>query len=346
MLAWRQFNASQILLEETFAMHVVTRYAPHETTDRRLFTISSLVNVAILALIFCAVIPVHAQTFQLPATANDNVNNVNSGPRMAFFNGLVYAVYLSTSGDLAVSTSTNGRTYSTPTTYTNIPMGSPPALTVFNNVLYVAYLSNTGNTLMLTYSTNGSTFATPYQAVVTTGGYLNSSTGPALAVYNGQLYIAYSYEYSGYVVYDVSSNGMQFTGPVEVSGQPSSNIPALAVANNTLYAALQSTTTHQLVVDTYNGSYFTDEKIYPTTIGSPPAMVGAFNGLVVAFKSNDSYNRLFELTGSTGATLQTPATEYPTTLPNAPGLAQYNGTVYLTFQSNDKYHVLFGTTAN
>jgi hypothetical protein len=308
----------------------------------------------IAAVIAFATIRARAQDiFYQPATGYSNVHNVNSTPGMAFFNGVLYVAYQdSATGDLSITTSSNeGSSFSNPVVYSSVAMGSAPALAVFDGVLYVAYKAAGSADLMMTYTSNGSTFATPFVLEGLGNPYM-SGVAPALAAFDGQLWIAwvdyytstidYAYTYYPSIPADWPGNGVGGPGP----GTGISLPPAMAVWNNTLFLSYQDTTSHKLVVQQWIGNQWSDWYSYPGILmGSGPAMATAFNGLVVGFKSNDKYNWLFNTVGESTSSFSSPAYGYSEILMKAgPGMtADASNIVYVAFQSNDSYHWLFMT---
>ncbi|MBW4027708.1 MAG: hypothetical protein HIU93_09920 [Acidobacteria bacterium] len=200
----------------------------------------------------------------------------------------------------------------------------------------------------MTYTSDGTNFATPYTLGSAGSGPFNSFLGPALAVFNNEMVLGYIDQYTGYADFAASTDGRTFSGPATISSQTTASAPSLAVYNGVLYSAIQSTTNHQLVIDSStNGQVFSNETSYPgITMGSAPAISGSNYGLVVAFMSNDSYHILFTTSGPSGSQLASPASEYSgIRMGSAPGLSTgFDASVlYLAFQSNDSYHWLFVT---
>jgi hypothetical protein len=155
-------------------------------------------------------------------------------PALASFNGTIYIAWAGTDPGhtLNVAHAVNGA-FTTPVTPfkggNNTNDG--PALVAFNGRLYLAWTgTDSGHTLNVASSPDGVSFdppVTPYK-----GQGQNSDWGPALASFNGRLYLAWTGTDSGHTLNVASSpDGVNFDAPALPfrGGVNTDSAPALAV---------------------------------------------------------------------------------------------------------------------
>jgi len=122
--------------------------------------------------------------------------------------------------------------------YTNQQFGTSPSAAEFNNELWIAYKSNANNALYLTWSSDGTTFSTPFvpNSVLSA---VDDGTAPAIATYSGQLWVAFSN--SGLLFITSTSDGVNFAHAQQVIDTSTSvqiranGSPTLTVYNGELW---------------------------------------------------------------------------------------------------------------
>ena len=166
------------------------QYVPITTTVTSVPSYKALRRLAFLSLLFLFTSTILAQTYPT-FTCNQTSNLIAEGfsPALTVFNGLVYQAFVnSATGNLAVATSADGKTFSNPTP-TGVHLGTgSPSITTFNNKLYIAYQS--GELPYLISSSNGTTWSS--SELVDMPGYPTMSNDrPAIYAYGSYLYFAH-----------------------------------------------------------------------------------------------------------------------------------------------------------
>lgn len=171
-------------------------------------------------------------------------------------------------------------------------------------------------------------------------------TQPALASFNGNLYVAFQSNDSSHTFFVTSSsNGTNLPTATGYSNITIGSAPALAVYNGSLYAAFQSNdSTHTLFV-TSSSSGTAWPNAWPISnvkIGSAPAMT-VFNGeLYVAFRANDSSNDLWIASSSNGTSFSSQVISGQSMGGNSsPAMAVFNGKLYIAYSANDSTNDLW-----
>jgi hypothetical protein len=171
-------------------------------------------------------------------------------------------------------------------------------------------------------------------------------TQPALASFNGNLYVAFQANDSSHTFFVTSSSdGTNLPTATGYSNIHIGSAPALAVYDGNLYAAFQANdSSHALfVTSSSNGTDWpTAWPISNVLIGSAPAMA-VFNGeLYVAFRANDSSNDLWIASSSNGTSFSSQVISGQSVGGNSsPAMAVFNGDLYIAYRANDSSNDLW-----
>ena len=123
-----------------------------------------------------------------------------------------------------------------------------PALAYFNNKLYVAFRGNGSSRPSHTVNIMSSSDGENWDDFLSIPGQ-TTSAGPALAVYNGMLYVAFRGDGDDTINVMSSRDGQNWSGFFRVAGQTTAGGPALVAFNNMLYVGWQGMDTqHSLNV--------------------------------------------------------------------------------------------------
>jgi hypothetical protein len=277
-------------------------------------------------------------------------------PAMAAFNGKLYVIYVSedtsafsSSGELWVTSSSDGITWSINDTFTkqsiwldvNHNTHISPALAVYNNKLYMAYVAGDGsNALMMASSSDGINWS---DGTAVPNQYTHRS--PSLAVYNNKLYVAFVADNKSASLLIDSYDGTNWSGDSLVSSssvsQSSSESPALAAFNNQLYIVFAANnSSRDIIYALYDGTgWSNDTPIGQVTQGSP-AMTVFRNELSIAFVDNGNNNHLLYVSSD--------GTHWPNNIwvpnqytSNPPAIAVLNNRLYIAYLANDGSDDLF-----
>jgi frataxin-like iron-binding protein CyaY len=165
------------------------------------------------------------------------------------------------------------------------------------------------------------------------------ATKPALASFNGSLYVAFEgVNVDSNALYVASSTGYNFPQATPYGNLQSSSAPAMAAFNGQLFIAFRG-------VNVNNALYVTSSPTgnnFPTATGHGDILMGGapalaeFNyQLCAAFKANDASNLLYVTCSSDGVTWPT-ATGIPNvSLGSDPAMASFNGKLYIAYRAND-----------
>lgn len=179
-----------------------------------------------------------------------------------------------------------------------------PAMVQFGSALYLIYPSSAhGNALYASPNTAGGLgFSNPGNLITST----SVTTGPAAAVYNNQLYVAWN---SGGTIYITSSsNGSTWSSPTAITISPNPGIsasykPGLAAFGGSLWVAfVDSAGTEIAVASSTNGVNFsnTNELVFNYPPTSAPALA-VYNNILWAVYTTSSYHTPVISQSSTGS---------------------------------------------
>ncbi|MGA2890264.1 MAG: carbohydrate-binding protein [Terracidiphilus sp.] len=227
------------------------------------------------------------------------------------------------------------------TEYSNLQMGTAPAMAVFNSKLYVAFRANdASNALFVTSSSDGVNFPT-----ATGYGNLLMGSAPALAVFNNKLFVAFRANDSSNALFVTSSSdGVTFPTATGYGSIQMGGAPALAVFNNQLVIAYRANDSSNILYTTTSSDGVTFSAPAGSSadaIGSDPSLAVLNSLLYVAFRANDASNQLFVSSTSNASSFPT-AMGYPGILMNdGPALTVFNNQLYVSFQADDSSNTLF-----
>lgn len=231
----------------------------------------------------------------------------------------IYMAYADAStGDLYISTSTNGSTFSTPSsTGINIGTESTPSIAYYSGYLYVAYTSD--SQVYVTSSSPGSTWSSPVEVTAQSGSYAvadvaghpNTHAGTAsLYSFGGDLYLAFDQTVSGETnVFYGTLDTTSFVVPLstvtsDLTDYEAGCDPAMTSFNGNLVFAW-CTKSYGMVVATVTNSG-TTVSLAPMSLSNDPEIV-SFNGDLYAF--GESYygddGNLWGVASTNGSTWET-----------------------------------------
>ena len=235
----------------------------------------------------------------------------NQGPALAFYNSLLYLAWTGTNGKLNVISSSDGINWENQVTLGQTS-NNAPALIASSSLLSLVWTGTDGK-LNLIFSSDGKNWINqitlnqtsalapasavgPFQdqALAWTGanGILNalfgmeigmgqgailngtSNQGPALAFYQGLLYIAWT-DARGNLNLASSSDGVHWTA-LPSSSQTSNNGPALTASSSLLSLAWAGTDTKLNVSSSADGRTWNTTTLNQTSKLAPAIAVGTF----------------------------------------------------------------------
>jgi hypothetical protein len=270
-------------------------------------------------------------------------------PSMVVFQGKLYVAYVAPDpnnlGKVYVTSSSDGITWPIDGTYTSLSVEMAgngdqymsPALAVFNNRLYMVYVPDESYQMMITSSSDGSTWSKGFPVP-------NDSTRdtPALAVYNNRLYVAFvdmHFHGSRDTILMIDSfDGTNWSGSSQVSNasvaQYSRTAPALAVYSGHLYIAFVSAnSSNDVLFASYDGtSWSNDINTGQVTQAGAAITLTVFNdSLYMAFPDNGKNDHLLYMSG-VGTSIWVP--DQYTHL--AAAMAVLNGKLYIAYIANNR----------
>jgi len=218
----------------------------------------------------------------------------------------------------------------------------------FNGALWVAYAGTPADqygqaNIELAWNYDGGvTYGNKILALSYGGGNpqpLHTDSNPALAVFNGILYIAYTQANFPYFVF--SSDGIHWGSPSDACNNGSSATgvdasPSLTVFNGALIMANRDKSTHEMIICRIASNNTATSTLYPTiTLNYNPSLAVFNNKLYAAIEKNDTAHTidLYTSTDAVTFTENTGASSDQTS--TAPSLAVHNNVLYLGFRSND-----------
>lgn len=225
-----------------------------------------------------------------------------------------------------------------------VPQRQGVGAAVFNNTLFVAYADPylvdqfQNSTVYIMRSTNGIDFSPPERVVIySISQYIVSSATPALAVFNGKLYIAWNTG-QGSANFASSSDGSTWDGFVEGYRTNVDNSPSIASFNGVLYSGVRNAQDQTLEFC----RIFTDDTNYcvqwpNNRLGFNPGL-GVFNGqLYIGYQDINTHDIWFLYTAD-GNNFVTSGNATNDQTSTAPAFAVHNNILYLGFRTNDGDH--------
>jgi hypothetical protein len=222
-----------------------------------------------------------------------------------------------------------------------------PAAAAFNSQLYLAYKSADSNDLWYNVF-DGQSGWLEQDIRITRDGHTQTSAGPALAVFNGKLYMAYKSADSNdlwYSVFDGQSGWLEQDIRITQDGHSQTSAgPALAAYNSKLYLAYKSADSDDLWYNVFDGqSGWLEQDIRITQDGhtqtSAAPALAVFNGqLYMAYKSADSNDLWYNVFDGQSGWLEQDiriTQDGHSQTSAAPALAVFNGQLYMAYRSAD-----------
>ena len=170
----------------------------------------------------------------------------------------------------------------------------------------------------------------------------STGSGPALAVYNGDLYMAWSGPGSPHHIWYASFNGSTWSAKTELSAVTGTSAsPALAAYNGDLYLAWAGAgSPHHIWYSAFNGTTWTAQKelSHVTQVYLSPGL-GAFDGKLylawigTASAANVEVASFNGTAWSSNISVASGASEAPTNEGGGPALAAYGNALYVAWLS-------------
>ena len=229
-----------------------------------------------------------------------------------------------------------------------------PALAVYNGKLYLAYKGNGSNDLWYNDNVFDGTSWLANDLEITQGGHSKTDAGPALAVYNGKLYLAYKGNGSNDLWYNVFDGTSWMANDLEITQGGHSKTdagPALAMYNGKLYLAYKGNGSNDLWYNVFDGTSWMANDLEITQGGHSKTDAGpalaVYNGkLYLAYKgngSNDLWYNVFDGNSWLANDLEISQNGHSQTS-RRPALAVYGGQLYLAYRgggSDDIWYNVF-----
>ncbi len=279
----------------------------------------------------------------------------NSSPALVVSNGVLYYIYGAndSANELLVTATTDGSTWQGPAVYTGVQLGaSGPGAAAFGSGVSVGFQSNDSRDVL--FMTNKLTEAIAYTGPNDPGGpgpqdsfaapaslQQNNSMGskPALASFNGSLYLAFQANDSSHSLWITSStSGASFPGAANYPNIKIGGAPGMAAFNNQLFLAFQANdASHELWVTSATAQAgFSTPTSYPSILmGGAPAMAVFNNKIYIAFQANDPGHTLHVTSSSDGGSWPAASQVANVAIGSDPAMAVFNGKLYIAFRAND-----------
>ncbi len=279
----------------------------------------------------------------------------SSSPALVASNGVLYYIYGANDSDneMLVSSSTDGFIWHGPAAYLNNKM-SPlgPGAAAFGDGISIGFQSNDSRNVL--FVTGKQTQATSYSGPNDPGGAGpqdgfgepaaeqpndQMATKPALAAFNGSLYVAFQGLNAGNDLYITSSSsGNNFPAATRYTNIYMGSAPAMAAFNNQLYVAFQADDPNHefFVTSSSTGSNFPAATIHSNIqMGGAPALAVFNNQLCAAFQANDPGHTLHLTCSSDGVTWPSAWQVANVAIGSDPAMAVFNGKLYVAFRGDD-----------
>jgi hypothetical protein len=228
-----------------------------------------------------------------------------------------------------------------------------PTMANFGGKLYLAYRGN-GSDNSLWYNTFDGHSWLAQDLEITKNGHSQTSTGPAIAEYNGKLYLAYRGAGDDSLWYNVYDGNGWLDPDLEITKNGHSKTsagPALAAFNGKLYLAYRGSGDDSLWYNVFDGNQWLDPDLEITKNGhsktSDSPALAAYNGMLYlayrgsgddslwynVFDGNEWLDQDIEITKNGHSKAGC-----------GPALGVYNGLLYLAYQgsgSDDIWYNVF-----
>lgn len=208
--------------------------------------------------------------------SNNLLIQANDVVSLAEYNGKLYMVYSSASNNYKFmytyldGQSWLGQAFEIPS---NSPWqrGSSPALAVFNGKLYIVYTSRGSDELWYNYY-DGQRWLDEDLKITSNESQVRAGTGPAAAVFNGKLYIAFKSVVSGELWYNYYDGQRWLDRDRKITSNSghtlTSHRPALAAYNGKLYMAYKSGSNDYIWYNYFDGNAWLEQDICVTKNGN------------------------------------------------------------------------------
>jgi hypothetical protein len=228
-----------------------------------------------------------------------------------------------------------------------------PAMALFNGKLFLAYKGKDSDDLWFTTCDGQSLWLTP-DLEITQNGHSKTDAKPALAAFNGKLFLAYKGSGSNDLWFNTFDGTNWLNPDLEITQNGHSKTdagPALAAFNGKLFLAYKGSGSNDLWFNTFDGSNWLNPDLEITQNGhsktdASPALA-VFNGkLFLAYKgagSNDLWFNTFDGVNWLAQDLKVSQNGHSQT-DAGPALAVYNGKLYLAYKgsgSDDIWYNVF-----
>jgi hypothetical protein len=206
--------------------------------------------------------------------------------------------------------------------------------------LKIVLLNVTGATYIVIDS-QGTTRVNVTQLLQPISTLASSATAPSLAVFNGQLFVAFIANNSSRSVLACSTADGANWNAYTTLAQSSSLSPSLAVFNGLLYVAFlaNNATNSVLVSSTFDGANWTNNTNINQSSKFAPSLAAFKNRLYVAFIANNGGNAVLVASSADGLSW-TNNMSINQSSAGAPSLAVFNGRLYVAFIANNASHTL------
>jgi len=223
----------------------------------------------------------------------------DAAPALALYNGVLYLAYKGNGSDDLWYNTFDGHSWLAQdleiTQNGHSKTSTGPALAVYNGLLYLAY-RGAGSDGSLWYNVFNGTSWLANDIEITQNGHSRTSAGPALAAYNGLLYLAYRGGDSDSLWYNVFDGTSWLANDIEITQNGhsiTSAAPALAAYDGRLYLAYRGSHSDSLWYNVFDGTSWLANDIEITrnghSITSAGPALAEYNGLLyLAYRGSGS----------------------------------------------------------
>jgi hypothetical protein len=211
-------------------------------------------------------------------------------------------------------------------------MDGQPQITVWNGIVYVAFAEAGSHQLAVASSSNGYYFSYVEPAGITV------APGPAIGVFNGQLYVAYQQNASAHYLGIASSyDGVHFSNSLHTNIQIGHSPAITQFQNKLVVANFCQCDSHYLDVYTsVDGVSFSKTEITSQVLSniSAPSLLAYNNVLALAYVRNNT-NDIYTSTSYDAVNWTTPVRQSNTLSFSLGGssLATVNSNIYIVYES-------------
>jgi len=283
--------------------------------------------------------------------SGSSVQSTSASPALAYLNGKMYVAFKAndSSNSIHIGSSADGITWGSFTTVPDQSTSAAPALATFNNKLFLAWKAN-DSTNKIYYATSADGINWTWPAHANSIPNQSTSASPALAAFNGSIYIAWkANDSSNKIFYGSSTNGTTWASSYSsVSGQSTSAAPALAAFNDKLFLMWKANDSSNKIYFAYSTDGTTwawpaNANSIPNQSTSASPAIAAFKGrLYISWKANSSNNKIYYGSSPDGLTwVQGYQSIDSNSTSAAPAIAALGNTnLIMAMRSNDSNHKL------